>query len=148
MSHSPSQLVLWLKPPQPTVHIELQKNHFPGVNDVPWNSRSANLPALSSLANKGIALDNAYTLPVCTPSRCRTTWSGRCYQISHGMNQGGSYDRYLPVQDGIAARFRKKEPPGVFSFSPPGLWLFSPSLGSLKREISLRGNSHSEKIQL
>ena len=40
-----------------------------GVNDVSWNNPSAKTPNLGSLANTGIILDSAYTLPVCSPSR-------------------------------------------------------------------------------
>ena len=40
-----------------------------GVNDVPWNNESADMPTLAWMANSGVVLDNAYTLPVCTPSR-------------------------------------------------------------------------------
>ena len=42
---------------------------FPGVNDVSWNNPSAPTPNLQHLAEDGIILDTAYTLPVCTPSR-------------------------------------------------------------------------------
>ena len=40
-----------------------------GVNDVSWNNPSAKTPNLGSLADTGIILDSAYTLPVCSPSR-------------------------------------------------------------------------------
>ena len=42
-----------------------------GISDVSWNNPSAPTPHLDSLAASpsGIILDNAYTLPVCTPSR-------------------------------------------------------------------------------
>ena len=40
-----------------------------GVNDVSWNNPLANTPSLAKLAESGVILDNAYTLPVCSPSR-------------------------------------------------------------------------------
>ena len=40
-----------------------------GVNDVSWNNPLAPTPTLKSLAEDGVILDTAYTLPVCTPSR-------------------------------------------------------------------------------
>jgi len=40
-----------------------------GNNDVSWNNPSAKTPALGRLAKSGVTLSNAYTLPVCSPSR-------------------------------------------------------------------------------
>ena len=40
-----------------------------GVNDVSWNNQKAPTPNLKSLAKSGTILDNAYTLPICSPSR-------------------------------------------------------------------------------
>ena len=41
-----------------------------GVNDVPWNNRDSDgLRGLGSLAKNGVVLEQAYTLPICTPSR-------------------------------------------------------------------------------
>ena len=39
------------------------------MNDVSWNRPGAATPNLKKLAEEGVILDNAYTLPVCTPSR-------------------------------------------------------------------------------
>ena len=40
-----------------------------GINDVSWNNPRGFTPHLGKLAQDGIILDNAYSLPVCTPSR-------------------------------------------------------------------------------
>lgn len=40
-----------------------------GINDVSWNNPRGLTPHLGKLAQDGIILDNAYSLPVCTPSR-------------------------------------------------------------------------------
>ena len=74
------------------------------------------------------------------------------------MNQGGSYDRYLPVQDGIAARFRKKESPGLFFFfSPTRSLTFLTLLGIpekgniIERKFTFRKDTivnHHERIQI
>ena len=42
---------------------------FLGINDVSWNNPLADTPFLGNLSMSGIILDNAYTLPVCSPSR-------------------------------------------------------------------------------
>ena len=41
----------------------------PGVNDVGWNNPSSPTSHLDSLAEEGVILDSAYTLPICSPSR-------------------------------------------------------------------------------
>ena len=42
---------------------------FLGVNDVSWNNPNIKTSNLQELAEKGTILDNAYTLPICSPSR-------------------------------------------------------------------------------
>ena len=44
-------------------------NMVSGVHDVSWNNPLARTPNLEKLARDGFILDNAYTLPVCSPSR-------------------------------------------------------------------------------
>lgn len=40
-----------------------------GVNDVSWNNPESPTPTLGRLSERGVVLDNLYTLPICTPSR-------------------------------------------------------------------------------
>ena len=89
---------------------QLNAHKITGVNDVPWNSQASDLPALSSLANNGIVLDNAYTLPVCTPSRCSKY---KFYYKTPGELQGSTDDWNLPIQDGFATRIWKEESSGL-----------------------------------
>lgn len=57
-----------------------------GVNDVSWNNVNSSTPNLHSLATTGTILDNAYTLPVCTPSRA-ALMSG-IYPFKLGLQRG------------------------------------------------------------
>ena len=47
----------------------LKQSFSPGVNDVGWNNPSSPTSHLDSLAEEGVILDSAYTLPICSPSR-------------------------------------------------------------------------------
>ena len=47
----------------------LKRSFSPGVNDVGWNNPSSPTSHLDSLAEEGVILDSAYTLPICSPSR-------------------------------------------------------------------------------
>ena len=58
-----------------------------GVNDVSWNNKnSKNTPNLRRLAKEGVILDNAYTLPVCTPSRAALMTG--IYPFKMGLQRG------------------------------------------------------------
>ena len=60
---------------------------FSGINDVSWNNDySKSTPNLQKLADNGVILDNAYSLPVCTPSRA-ALMTGR-YPFKLGLQRG------------------------------------------------------------
>ena len=50
----------------PNFHYEIESS---GVNDVSWNNPEVKTPNLEKLAQSGIILNKAYTLPICSPSR-------------------------------------------------------------------------------
>ncbi|XP_023324509.1 arylsulfatase I [Eurytemora carolleeae] len=61
-----------------------------GVNDVSWNNRNAPTTNLQKLAEKGVILDNMYTLPICTPSRAALLTG--VYPFRYGFQRGfGGY---------------------------------------------------------
>ena len=69
----------------------ISKFYYPllvqGVNDVSWNNKnSKNTPNLRRLAKEGVILDNAYTLPVCTPSRAALMTG--IYPFKMGLQRG------------------------------------------------------------
>ena len=57
-----------------------------GINDVSWNNPKGSTPHLGKLAEDGIILDNAYSLPVCTPSR--TALLTGVYPFKLGLQRG------------------------------------------------------------
>ena len=59
-----------------------------GINDVSWNNPRGFTPHLGKLAQEsgGIILDNAYSLPVCTPSR--TALLTGVYPFKLGLQRG------------------------------------------------------------
>jgi len=57
-----------------------------GINDVSWNNPRGSTPHLGKLAQDGIILDNAYSLPVCTPSR--TALLTGVYPFKLGLQRG------------------------------------------------------------
>ena len=60
-----------------------------------WNNASSPAPILGSLAKSGVILDQAYTLPVCTPSRAAL--------------MTGTY----PFKMGLQRSFGKQSPEGI-----------------------------------
>ena len=69
-----------------TSHSYVSK-YYPGVNDAAWNNKNIrNTPNLRRLAKEGVILDNAYTLPVCTPSRAALMTG--IYPFKMGLQRG------------------------------------------------------------
>jgi len=58
-----------------------------GVNDVGWNNPSSPTSHLDSLAEEGVILDSAYTLPICSPSRAALLTGGQCRYDPLLLNQ-------------------------------------------------------------
>ena len=57
-----------------------------GVNDVSWNNKRVKMPNIDNLVKKSIILDNAYSLPVCSPSR--TALMTGIYPFKLGLQRG------------------------------------------------------------
>ena len=79
-----------------TTHVYCEANTKPnvilvladdiGVNDVSWNNKNAKTPHMDSLARDGVILNNAYSLPVCTPSRAALMTG--TYPFKLGLQRG------------------------------------------------------------
>ena len=70
--------------PKPNIILVLADDI--GVNDVSWNNKHADTPTMDFLAKEGVILDNAYTLPVCTPSRAALMTG--TYPFKLGLQRG------------------------------------------------------------
>ena len=57
-----------------------------GYNDVSWNNNLAKTPNMQKLAEEGVILDNAYSMPVCTPSRAALMTG--IYPFKLGLQRG------------------------------------------------------------
>ena len=65
-----------------------------GVNDVSWNNHNlTNTKHLKKLAESGIILDNAYTLPICSPSRAAILTG--VYPFKMGLQVNTKYEGYI-----------------------------------------------------
>jgi len=106
-----------------------------GINDVSWNNPSSSTPHLSSLATSSSAtiLDNAYTLPVCTPSRA-ALMSGT-YPFKLGLQRGfGKHSpEGLPLNTTLLPQHLKREGYSTHGFGKWHLGFCSESYTPLKR---------------
>jgi len=68
-----------------------------GVNDVSWNKASAPTPTLGSLAEQGVILESAYTLPVCSPSRAALMTGVYPFRFGFQRGFGRNVPEGLPV---------------------------------------------------
>ena len=65
-----------------------------GVNDVSWNNPTVVVtPSLGSLARAGTVLEQAYTLPVCSPSRAALLTGTQPYKFGFQVQSLTREDR-------------------------------------------------------
>jgi len=68
-----------------------------GVNDVGWNNPSSPTSHLDSLAEEGVILDSAYTLPICSPSRAALLTGVYPYKFGFQRGFGPNMPEGLPL---------------------------------------------------
>merc|ERR1712154_199442 len=106
-----------------------------GINDVSWNNPRGFTPHLGKLAQEsgGIILDNAYSLPVCTPSR--TALLTGVYPFKLGLQRGfGKHSpEGLPLNTTLLPEHLRREGYATHGFGKWHLGFCSESYTPLKR---------------
>jgi len=80
-----------------------------GVHDVSWNNPLAKTPVLENLAKNGIILDNAYTLPSCTPSRAAILTGVYPYKMGLQRGFGTFFPDGIPTSIPLLPEYLKKQ---------------------------------------
>jgi len=104
-----------------------------GVNDVSWNNPSAPTPNLQHLAEDGIILDTAYTLPVCTPSRAALMTGIYPYKFGFQRGFGKNLPEGLPLNLKILPEYLKNLGYSTHGFGKWHLGFCSEAYTPLKR---------------
>ena len=79
-----------------------------GINDVSWNNPRGSTPYLGRLAQSGIILDNAYSLPVCTPSRSALLTGVYPFRIGLQRGFGKHTPEGVPLNTTLLPQYMKE----------------------------------------
>lgn len=79
-----------------------------GINDVSWNNPRGSTPYLGKLAQSGIILDNAYSLPVCTPSRSALLTGVYPFRIGLQRGFGKHTPEGVPLNTTLLPQYMKE----------------------------------------
>ena len=80
---------------------------YSGINDVSWNNPRGSTPYLARLAKEGIILDNAYSLPVCTPSRSALLTGVYPFRIGLQRGFGKHTPEGIPLNTTLLPQYMK-----------------------------------------
>merc|ERR1711915_19096 len=106
-----------------------------GVNDVSWNNPSAKTPYLHELAtsDSGTILENAYSLPVCSPSRAALLSGVYPFRLGLQRGWGKHSPEGLPLNTTMLPELLKKGGYTTHGFGKWHLGFCSESYTPLKR---------------